>query len=94
MRAKLPPNFNLSPLLWVKALTPGAPDMKRWGYAGGGQWGLTCEVRQLTLLILQGGHVIAGVLPLILGVGTEVWFRVLPSLQFLCLPPRIWNDSP
>lgn len=32
--------------------------------------GLTWKVRQFTLLILQGGHVIARVLPLILGGGT------------------------
>lgn len=39
-------------------------------------WGFTWKVRQLTLLILQGSHVIAGVFPLILGED-NMWLGVL-----------------
>lgn len=36
---------------------------------GGRGWGLAWKVRQFALLILQSGHIVAGVLPLILGGG-------------------------
>lgn len=68
------------------------PQNPRWAALGGVREGgseLTWKVRHLTLLVLQGGHVIAGVLSLVLGV----WFKV--DLQVLPLdtpiPSQIWG---
>lgn len=76
MRANLPPSFRLSPCLWVDSVSWDPKDWASgtaWGEDGVGAWGgvagLTWDIRQLTLLILQGGHVIAGVFPLVLGEG-------------------------
>lgn len=76
-RADLPPSFKLSPSLWVKAPISRGPQGKG-GQRGRTGWGLTWKVRQFPLLILQSGHVIARVLPLILGAGERGPARVLP----------------
>lgn len=44
---------------------------------GGQGWGLTWKVRQFSLLILQSGHIVAGILPLILG-GDRVRHQYYP----------------